>query len=499
MRNYTTGCELGDRAAVRLSLEPAELLPANDEKPSPDEDAIPAHPLGVKPAGNGLTASWDIRPAMGGFALLPDELILILLESFDASTLRCLGAACRALYAFTRAEELWKALFIRALPSEFSWHGDWHSTYLNLPPSKVASPDCSQLFSDTLHRPFQCSHLPLPMYSSIPARNQIPRLDNLTQAEFDESWADRPFILTQPVKEWPAFKSWSVECILDKHAETLFRAEAVDWPFKTYVDYMHNNSDESPLYLFDKNFVSKMGLSDGGENKDEGGVVFWPPSCFGADLFAVLGSQRPDKEWLIIGPARSGSTFHKDPNATSAWNAVLRGSKYWIMFPGSASLPPPPGVYVSADQSEVTSPLSIAEWLLNFHEEARNTSGCLEGICGEGEVLHVPSGWWHLVVNLSESVAITQNFVPRRHLRSALDFMKHKADQVSGFRKDIADPYGLFVQRMKETYPDMLEEALLEIEAKKKRKWAEVVKSSNVSTDGGFSFGFGDESDAEVP
>lgn len=323
----------------------------------------------------------------------------------------------------------------------------------------------------------------------------------MTQAEFDQSWADKPFILTEPVKQWPAFKSWSVGYILETHPDTLFRAEAVDWPFRTYVDYMNNNSDESPLYLFDKNFVSKMGLPTGPEE-----AVFQPPSCFGTDLFAVLGNQRPDKEWLIIGPARSGSTFHKDPNATSAWNAVLRGSKYWIMFPGSASLPPPPGVYVSADQSEVTSPLSIAEWLLNFHDEARNTPGCLEGICGEGEVLHVPSGWWHLVVNLSESIAITQNFVPRKHLRSTLDFMKNKADQVSGFRKDIEDPYGLFVKRMQETYPDMLEQALLELEAKKKRKWDEVVKTANNATadsaagGGGFSFGFGDDdSDAEVP
>lgn len=89
--------------------------------------------------------------------------------------------------------------------------------------------------------------------------------------------------------------------------------------------------------------------------------------------------------------------------ASSAWNAVLRGSKYWIMFPTSPSQPPPPGVFVSGDQSEVTSPLSIAEWLLGFHAQARATPGCAEGICKEGEVLHVPSGWWHLVVNLSSS------------------------------------------------------------------------------------------------
>ena len=74
------------------------------------------------------------------------------------------------------------------------------------------------------------------------------------------------------------------------------------------------------------------------------------------------------------------------------------------MFPTSPSQPPPPGVFVSEDQSEVTSPLSIAEWMLGFHAQAKAMSGCAEGICKEGEVLHVPSGWWHLVVNLSPSV-----------------------------------------------------------------------------------------------
>ena len=46
------------------------------------------------------------------------------------------------------------------------------------------------------------------------------------------------------------------------------------------------------------------------------------PRYFQEDLFSVLGEDdRPDYRWLIYGPAKSGSTFHKDPNATSAWNA----------------------------------------------------------------------------------------------------------------------------------------------------------------------------------
>ena len=188
--------------------------------------------------------------------------------------------------------------------------------------------------------------------------------------------------------------------------------------------------------------------------------------------------------------------------ALSAWNAVLRGSKYWIMFPASPSQPPPPGVFVSEDQSEVTSPLSIAEWLLGFHARARATPGCAEGVCGEGEVLHVPSGWWHLVVNLSPSIAITQNFVPEAHLANVLDFLKNKPEQVSGFHGDIDNAYDLFVEKLRERYPEVLIKALkhAKIHEGKKRKWNQLVNEDDkhVPNTRDFSFGFGNEDD-DVP
>lgn len=262
---------------------------------------------------------------------------------------------------------------------------------------------------------------------------------------------------------------------------------------------MVNNEDESPLYLFDKGFAEKTNI-EVGHGKD---AVYWPPECFGPDLFELLGAERPAHRWLIIGPKRSGSTFHKDPNATSAWNAVLEGSKYWIMFPPTAQVP---GVYVSEDSSEVTSPLSIAEWLLEFHAEARALPNCVEGVCKAGEILHVPSGWWHLVVNLEAGIALTQNFVPKSHLADVLSFLGDKPDQVTGFKKNIEDPYELFVGRLKADYSHLLGEALDELERKsvtKKRKWEEAVGNKDDAGNGttGFSFGFsfGDEDEDEIP
>nr|POE49472.1 f-box protein [Quercus suber] len=476
-----------------------------ESRPDQDSSLVRRHPLGVRPAGNALTATVNLKPASGSFAALPDELLAQFLEYLGAVDLLRLGGSCKALYAFTRNEELWRALFVESPPEHFTWEGTWRSTYLSQSSNKEPRVDCSHLFSDVLHRPFFCAHVPLNGYASnIPQQNSIVRMEDLTPEEFQADWVNRPFVLTSPVRQWPIYQTWSTEQLLKEYANVSFRAESVDWPLKTYMEYMTHNRDESPLYLFDRAFAEKMHLTV--STRPDANAAYWPPTCFGSDLFSVLGAQRPDHRWLIVGPERSGSTFHKDPNATSAWNAVLKGRKYWIMFPSSATVAPPPGVFVSADQSEVTSPLSIAEWLLGFHAEARRTPGCVEGVCGEGEVLHVPGGWYHLVLNLAPSIALTQNFVPRRRAAAVLRFLRDQTQSISGFGADVENPFELFVQRLRDRDPELLATCLADLERISKGgkgKWEELTKAGldeNQAEGAGFAFGFGgDDSDAEVP
>ena len=379
------------------------------------------------------------------------------------------------------------------------WKGSWRSTVLGLPDEVATKVDCNAVFSDVLHRPFACSQIDLSNFTSyIPKSNQIRRFDNLSYDQYAGKWSEQPFILTQCIQEWPVCSQWTIETLLRKYAETEFRAEAVDWKFSKYCDYMRRNQDESPLYLFDRKFAEKMNLVVG----NQADAAYWRPECFGPDLFEVLRDERPAHRWLIIGPKTSGSTFHKDPNGTSAWNAVIQGSKYWIMFPPSTQVP---GVYVSQDSSEVTSPLSIAEWLLTFHEEARQLPECIEGICEKGEILHVPSGWWHLVVNLEDGIALTQNFVPKTPtlnlLSEVLSFLRDKSDQVSGFSPEITDPFALFSERLGAEYPELLEQGLelADKKAGKKRKWDTAIANEEQESGGGFSFGFGGDDVDEVP
>lgn len=73
------------------------------------------------------------------------------------------------------------------------------------------------------------------------------------------------------------------------------------------------------------------------------------------------------------------------------------------MFPPDVT---PPGVYASEDGAQVEAPLSLAEWFLSYYEHAKRLYGpqakdpatrgkMREGICRAGEILYVPSGWWH--------------------------------------------------------------------------------------------------------
>jgi hypothetical protein len=74
--------------------------------------AVHRHPLGIRPSGNALTSDVNLKASAGHFALLPDELLASFLEILSPGDLLRLGGTCRALHAFTRNEELWRALFV---------------------------------------------------------------------------------------------------------------------------------------------------------------------------------------------------------------------------------------------------------------------------------------------------------------------------------------------------------------------------------------------------
>ena len=160
----------------------------------------------------------------------------------------------------------------------------------------------------------------------------------------------RPVIITDVVKTWPAWSKWSVSWLSKKYGKVPLKVANFEMPLNEFDRYSKACRDERPLYLFDSQFAVKCAELESD---------YEVPPYFADDLFGVLGKNRPDHRWLIVGPTRSGSSFHVDPNGTSAWNAVLTGKKKWIMFPPDSV---PPGVVIKPDGTGVETPISLIEW-----------------------------------------------------------------------------------------------------------------------------------------
>ncbi|KAB1222881.1 hypothetical protein CJ030_MR2G013629 [Morella rubra] len=138
------------------------------------------------------------------------------------------------------------------------------------------------------------------------------------------------------------------------------------------------------------------------------------------------------------GLAGSGSSFHIDPNSTSAWNAVIKGSRIGSCFLLMSFLLG----CIKAQGAEVACPVSIIEWFMNFYGASK-------------------SGRKNL---LSASVRLG-----RRNLLNVLDFLKRpNANALVSGTRDRANLYDKFKNAIETTLPPgTIDQLVLEAEEKK--------------------------------
>eukprot|EP01027_Heterolobosea_sp_BB2_P017533 GEZU01024821.1.p1 GENE.GEZU01024821.1~~GEZU01024821.1.p1 ORF type:complete len:210 (+),score=70.63 GEZU01024821.1:170-799(+) len=191
----------------------------------------------------------------------------------------------------------------------------------------------------------------------------------------------------------------------------------------------------------------------------------------------------------------------------------------------------PPGVHPSADGHTVATPVSIMEWFINFYEKKKKSKGkggkkrgkkqftaadfCNPGagndnlIDGEdyepfectlraGEMIFVPSGWWHTVLNLEESLAVTQNFCNQYNVHNVMRYIRTKE------KKDLEIK---FTKALRTHRPDLVEQLGLDRQtkisssskmmdvdgesAKPLSYWQQIKAQENTEEADAFSFDFG--------
>lgn len=268
-----------------------------------------------------------------------------MLSFLDANDLSIIMQTSRALYAFCNADDLWRTLCLSSFGADWAYAYDWRTTFVRRASGRSVwsySPiRVEGLFSDLLYKPHLCAAA-LPDSPAWLSFSNVPResIAHLTLADFRARYEQPclPVLLTGlgPHGEgaWPAYSKWTDEYLTSAFGTSTVHAAGFDMSLSVYLSYIWQASgqgqggacprEEAPLYLFDKAFAAKAPCL---------AQDYTTPLYFREDLFSVLGPSegdppaqadgasttpciRPDYRWLIFGPKRSGSVFHKDPNGT---------------------------------------------------------------------------------------------------------------------------------------------------------------------------------------
>jgi hypothetical protein len=230
--------------------------------------------------------------------------------------------------------------------------------------------------------------------------------------------------IIRPSTEWTMD---SLVDILGKDRRLEVAKEDATVSVQEYMNYLNSDgvkTDDDPVLIFETlidgehdciidRFSIPPCLWGGSENEPRTGCH---ASVDRSDLLSAAGNDGlafGTHRWMLIGPKNSGSNIHIDPLATSAWNMLLIGRKLWILFP--------PDI----DESELKSATSLSSesnedpldfcavgWMVHVltNLSVDVYSRRVQFVQQKGETIFVPPGWWHVVLNLETTLAVTQNF-----------------------------------------------------------------------------------------
>jgi hypothetical protein len=163
-------------------------------------------------------------------------------------------------------------------------------------------------------------------------------------------------------------------------------------------------ADAAPLYIFDDRFAARRDAA-GGLFSDELPL----PPCFSAqaDAAAPAAAARPlPARWLLVSAPGSGTPVHNHP-ATVAALVLLAGAKLWL------ALPP--------DWPLVDEQLSAAAFFEARAAEAALPPGAVVIVQAPGETVFLPAGWYHCVLNVEMSTALSVSLYLARDAHLADD------------------------------------------------------------------------------
>jgi len=248
----------------------------------------------------------------------------------------------------------------------------------------------------------------------------IPRIkrSEVSREEFWEKYESKgiPCVISgiPEVEGWTAHHKWTYDNMKQEYAGARFKVgkdddgNAVRLRVDHFMQYNEEQQDDSPVYLFDNQF-------GGQRSRSELMQEYRVPSFFPDDYMEFSGEEeRPPYRWFSIGPRRSGTVMHQDPLVTSAWNTCFCGRKRWVILRPEVlrSVAKAKKVMEKDDDDEAVN--MFIDLLPRLREQDQSLE-TFEFVQYPGDTVFLPGNWWHCVVNIDDTIAVTQNYCGRHN------------------------------------------------------------------------------------
>lgn len=258
--------------------------------------------------------------------------------------------------------------------------------------------------------------------SYFPSVEEVVSVDNLrripcnsTSLEYFRDTFEQPM---QPVvlvgcdEQWAAKSEWTFENLaerIDSKSEWRIVELGNDFPSEERSPWgyvLDALGSKQKFYVFDN-----LNTTHGKELEND----YVTPPFFRHDLYRQFESFPPDygpMRWFAVGSRYTGTTAHYDPFETDAWNTVVQGMKWWILFPPNANNmieeedDDDDYELLGCDPECSDENVSLFDYYLTLWRSPEQISDIFAGqtvthvIQKAGETLYVPNGMIHRYVTV---------------------------------------------------------------------------------------------------
>ncbi|BFZ22999.1 hypothetical protein BsWGS_26037 [Bradybaena similaris] len=268
-------------------------------------------------------------------------------------------------------------------------------------------------------------------YSFPYSADGVDKRSNLSLEEFydvyDGKW---PVIITDVIPTWPA-ASWSAKSLKAKYAEARVAMmtynilnqsdynkgrEGYSVPLGIFLDHLNVSSQSSWTYLQDEVFLAQF---------PELRAQVLETIYTREDFFNLFPKEiRPWDCLLLWGTSFSRSTLHIDPYNWTGTNAVISGIKRWKL------LPPGQDHLLSVHQNSTCGfPLECQKYNSKYDTYVETDQmkrklkklKYLEVDQMPGEMLFLPTGWFHQAFNVVPTLAVSGELMNRNNYLAVLE------------------------------------------------------------------------------